>query len=136
MDVNVKQCFIVIIAQNTSQDSFLCIYVTLPCNKVKYVRSFCEASKNSIKNTQKPLLLKGFLVVMLLPRTRTVQDSGSLADTQCMLFARNETNGCLEEFVLYILWPVLQTDGMQTACSMIKALTPKLECCHGDNGPE
>lgn len=78
---------------------------------------------------------------MLLPRTKTVQDSGSLADTQWrfddhMLFARNETNDCLEEFVLYILWPVLQTDGMQTDCSMIKALTPKLECCHGDNGPE
>lgn len=80
-------------------------------------------------------------MVMLLPGIRNAQDSGSLADTRWrfdyhMLFPRNETNDHLEEFVLYMLWPVLQTDGTQTDCSMMNALTPKLECCHGDNGPE
>lgn len=77
---------------------------------------------------------------MLLPGTRHAHDSGSLADTRWrfddhVLFPRNETNDCLEQF-LYVLWSVLQTDGTQTDCSMMNALTAKLECCHGDNGPE
>lgn len=39
--------------------------------------------------------------------------SGGLMIIQevCMLFPRTETNNCLEEFILYMLWPVLQTDG-------------------------
>lgn len=119
-----------------------------------------EASKNTLKIPKSPLLVKGFLVEMLLPRTgchlQTVHSHTpsrtrfrfTCGHTVEVGWSHRKLSWFFSEFRQIIVLGSLfciccglsykQMARRQTvACStMMNALTHKLECCHGDNGPD